>query len=66
MHETELVFKRHCLNKRMKLDHDAVSASGPFMSKSHEVTKAYSESPFRGDLKNGMVIEFSCRNDGEN
>ena len=38
MPETELVYKRHCFNKRMKLDHDAGFASGPFMFTSHEVT----------------------------
>ena len=27
--------------------------------------KPYSESPFPGDLKNGITIEFSCRNDEE-
>ena len=38
MPETELVYKRHFINKRMKLDHDAGFASGPFMFTSHEVT----------------------------
>ena len=38
MHDTELVFKKHCSNKRMKLDPDTVSVSGPFTTKSHKVT----------------------------
>ena len=27
--------------------------------------RAYSKSPFHGDFKNGIIIELSCRNDGE-